>query len=131
MNQLNKKLASRPAKQRGATAITMVSIIALVAFCAMILIRLFPVYMENFKVASHLKQVAADSKTKDMSDKEIIDTLLKRFQLDDVKNVTKEHIFFEDSKSGGLKIAIDYEVRTPAVGNVEMVVTFVEEAEVN
>ncbi|NOX91852.1 MAG: DUF4845 domain-containing protein, partial [Gammaproteobacteria bacterium] len=62
---------------------------------------------------------------------EILSTLNKRFSIDDVKNVTNENIFIERRKDGSMVIAIEYEVRTPALGNVDMVVSFVDEVELD
>ena len=113
------------------TAIGMAIILGIVAFTALIALRLFPIYMENFSVASHLKQLATDANAKDRSNMEIMDTLHKRFRVDNVKSVKDEHVFIERNKGGSITIAIEYEVRTPAVGNVDMVVNFVDEVEIN
>jgi Tfp pilus assembly protein PilE len=120
-----------PHRQRGLTAISMVVVILVVLFFALIAIRLFPVYVENYKVSSHLKRLAESSEIKTMNDKEILQTLFKRLQLDDVENVKAENVFIErDTKGkGSIVLAVEYEVRKPVMGNVDLVVSFVEEAE--
>ena len=130
MTKVNNKNIRQLKHQQGLTAITMALILALVAFFALIVLRLFPVYMENFKVTSHLKQLASDSSTISKTDEDILNTLFKRFDIDDVTNVKRENVFIERPESGPMVIAIEYEVRTPALGNVDMVVSFMEEAEV-
>ena len=122
------RIQKQPRKnQKGITAIGMAIILALVAFFALIALRLTPIYLENFSVSSHLNRLAADSGTKSLSNAEIYTTLMKRFQIDDVKNVTNEHIFI-DRQGGAMTITVEYDVRTPAIGNVEMIVSFTEEA---
>ncbi len=118
-------------QQRGVTGITMVLIVALVVFFALLAIRLFPVYLEHFKVSSHLQNLAMEEGIGKLSDNEIRKTLLKRFDIDDVENVRAEDIFIEHPDRNTTLIAIEYEVRTPAFGNVDMVVSFVDEVEVN
>ena len=117
--------------QRGVTGITVVLIVALVAFFSLIAIRLFPIYLEHFKVTSHLQNLAADEGAGKLSDSEIRKTLAKRFDIDDVEHVRAEDIFIEHPDRNTTIIAIEYEVRTPAFGNVDMVVSFVDEIEVN
>jgi Tfp pilus assembly protein PilE len=123
-------MAVSPRRQQGMTMISVALLVVMIGFLALIGLRLFPVYIENYKVGSHLKQLAQEPDTKDMSDDEILKTLAKRFQIDDVNNVKNEHIFIEHN-GDSTTIAVEYEVRTPAVGNVDMVVSFVDEVTVN
>ena len=104
-------------------------ILALVAFFALIALRLVPIYLESFKVSSHIVNLAEDSATKSLTNAEIQSTLKKRFQLDDVTNVSASDVVIE-RQGDDMTISIEYEVRTSAIGNVDMVITFSEEAEV-
>jgi Domain of unknown function (DUF4845) len=116
-----------PSRQKGMTGIALALILAMVGVFALLALRLFPIYMEHFNVTSHLNRLAEDSNVKTMTDKAVISTLQKRFTIDDVKNVTREHIFIEREKGKVILIAIEYEVRTKALGNIDMVVNFVDE----
>jgi hypothetical protein len=118
-------------QQQGLTAITMLLILVIIGFFAMIVIRLFPIYMEHFNVASHLERLGKDQATKSMTNQEILSALRKSFDIDDVKHVTDDNIFIERGKDKSVVIAIEYEVRTPTIGNVDMVVSFSDEVEVN
>jgi hypothetical protein len=131
MNNQNKRFEGLPHRQRGLTAIAMVLILAMAGFFAMIAIRLFPIYLEHFSVKKHLENVSKETGIKEKTNREILTTLDKRFQIDDVKHVTHENIFIEREKGGPMTIAIEYEVRTPAVANVEMIVSFVDEVEID
>jgi len=117
--------------QQGLTAITMVLVLVIIGFFAMIVIRLFPIYMEHFSVVTHLDRLGQDQATKSMTDKEILRTLHKRFNIDDVRHVKDDNIYIERGKDKSVVIAIEYEVRTPTIGNVDMVVSFSDEVEVN
>lgn len=118
-------------QQKGMTAIAMALILAMIGFFALLAIRLFPIYMEHFSVVSHLNSLAEDVSTKDKSNQEILSTLNKRFDIDDVKNVKSENIFITRNKDKSMLIEVEYEVRTPAVGNVDMLVSFLDEVVVD
>jgi len=118
-------------RQKGMTAIAMVLVLGMVGFFAMVAIRLFPIYLEHFSVASHLNSLAEDASIKDKSNREILSTLKKRFDIDDVKNVKEENIFIEHNKNNSMVIAVEYEVRTPVIGNIDMMVSFIDEVVVD
>ncbi len=118
-------------QQQGVTGITMILVAGLVVFFALIAIRLFPVYLEHYKVTSHLQALAEQSDTAKMSDAEIRKALLRRFDIDDVEHVTKDDIYIEHPDKNTTVIAVEYEVRTPAFGNVDMLVSFNDEVEVH
>jgi hypothetical protein len=117
--------------QKGITGIGIAAILAVGAFFVLISMRLFPIYVEHFSVTTHLENLAADSATKRMTDKEMWKKLRTTFDIDDVDNVKEEHLFVDRDKGGGVTLAIEYEVRTKMLGNVEVVVVFADEAEVN
>lgn len=118
-----------PRHQKGMTGIAMALILVLIAFIAMLIIRLFPIYMEHFSVTSHLKSLSNEVGMSKKTNTEIKTTLRKRFSIDDVKNVADENIFIEREKGGPVTVAVEYEVRTPAISNIDMVVSFVNEVE--
>jgi len=118
-------------KQDGMTAIAIAAILIMIAFFALIAMRLFPVYMEHFSVTTHLENLAADGETKNLSDEEIWGKLQKTFQIDNVNNVKNENIIIERLEGGGMTVTIEYEVRTPGLGNVDLVAVFSDEVEVN
>lgn len=129
IRQSKQNLQSQPPRhQRGMTGIAMALILVMVAFFAMVILRLFPIYMEHFSVTSHLKTLASDAGASKKTNSEIISKLTKSFSIDDVKNVTEEHIFIE-RENGVVTVAVEYEVRTPAMSNIDMVVNFVDEVE--
>ena len=116
-------------KQKGMTAIGWIIVIGLVGFFALIAIRLFPIYLEHFGVVSHLKDVADDSETKSSTDGQILDKFSKMFDIDNIDNVKADDITI-DRSSTPMTISIDYDVRTHAVGNVDMIVSFSNKVDV-
>lgn len=131
MKRIGQRFERHPHRQQGLTAIAIVLILAMIAFFAMLALRLFPVYMEHFSVTSHLERLSEEAGIKEKTNSEILGTLQKRFDIDDVKHVTTDNIFIERNKDGSMLVAIEYEVRTPAVANVDMVVSFIDEVEID
>ncbi|MGD8568777.1 MAG: DUF4845 domain-containing protein [Gammaproteobacteria bacterium] len=116
-------------KQHGLTMPTIAALFALLAFFVLIALTLFPIYMENFNVSSHVKRLGHDARMGELSKHELESTLLKRFGIDDVKNVHAEDIIISDT-DGGYLIEVDYEVRKHFIGNIDIVASFHEEQEV-
>jgi hypothetical protein len=115
-----------PRKQQGMTAISFIILLMIFGFIGMIVAKLFPVYLEHFKVASALNGMAKDERAKDASDDEIKETIMKKLQIDDVEGLTKDDILISDSRQGRT-VTIEYESRVNMVGNVDAVVKFVGE----
>lgn len=117
-------------RQSGLTAISIVALLAVAAFFIMLALRLSPIYLENFKVSSHLEGLKTEHDVAKMSEDEILDKLFKRMDIDDVENVKREDVIFEE-QDGKLIISIEYEVRSPTVGNIDIVASFIETVEVD
>lgn len=116
-------------KQQGLTMPTIAALLALLAFFVLTALTLFPIYMENFNVSSHMKRIGHDVRMAELSKREIESTLLKRFDIDDVKNVHSEDIVISDI-DGGYLVEVDYEVRKHFIGNIDIVASFHEQQEV-
>jgi hypothetical protein len=114
-------------RQTGLTPISIILLLAIGAFFVLLALRLTPIYLENFKVSSHLEKLAHDPSSKTMSEDELINKLFKRFSIDDVEHVTQDNVTTELS-DGDLMIYIDYEVRAPTFGNIDIVASFSEQA---
>lgn len=123
INTINKK------NQKGMTGIGWMMVIGLVVFFAVLAMRAFPIYMEGFKVKSALESLKDQPGITKKKKREIIKLLFKRFDIDDVENVSREDIFIEN-KNGILTVTIDFEIRKPAMGNIDIVGKFYEEIEV-
>lgn len=117
-------------RQRGMTAISLAGLLAILAFFVLIALKLVPIYLDHFKVASHLEAIANDHATANMEPEEISKVYFKRLDIDDVESVKPENLFIEKPQDGKMVLAVEYEVRRPMLGNVDVVVSFVEEFEV-
>lgn len=115
--------------QRGMTPIGWILVFALIAFFTLLAIKLVPVYIEGFKVASILESLKENREVGSMSTRQIMNTLNKRFDIDMVTDVQADDVYIEKT-SGVLTITVDYEVRKNFIGNIDFLITFNKSVEV-
>jgi len=113
--------------QRGMTGISIMMILALAGFVLAMAFKLFPFYLEGFKVNSTLKGLASDNRVEGASDRDVRNLILKKLQIDDVDAVNSEHIKI-DSTGKKRMVSIEYEARVHMVGNLDAVVVFGDNA---
>ncbi len=113
-------------KQRGVSGSGFITIIAVIVISVLLLLKLFPVYMENFNVSTSLNSLSSENDIKELKKSAIKELLQRRFSINDVKNVKKEHIEINKTKTE-MTIDITYEVRKPLVGNIDIVIHFSEQ----
>jgi len=111
------------ANQRGAGGGGFIALMAVIGISVLLLLKLFPVYMEHFNVTTSLESLSSETEIKSLKKGAIKELLQRRFSINDVKSVGKEHIVIEKTKTG-MTIDIAYEVRKPLVGNIDLVIHF-------
>lgn len=109
--------------QRGMTAIGWLIVLGLVAFFALLVLRLTPVYLEHYKVTSALQSLHEEPFITRKTNPEIMTLLMRRLDIDDVDRVKRDNIKIENQR-GKLTIRVIYEVRIPMVANIDAVVSF-------
>ncbi|MEJ2650868.1 MAG: DUF4845 domain-containing protein [Gammaproteobacteria bacterium] len=112
-------------RQAGMPFIGTVIMLVAIAFVALIGIKVFPVYMEHFKVKSSLTSLADDTKGKDsvLSPMEVKQLLMKRLIINDVKHVNRNDI--KVTREGGkLVVDVSYEARVNLFYNIDLVARF-------
>lgn len=117
------------AKQRGLTGSGFAALIVAIILVVLLLLKLFPVYMENFNVSSSLKSLSGESGITEMKKADIRKLLMKRFSINEVNNVRNEHITIKKEK-GSMTVSVVYEVRKPLVGNIDIVLYFNEQLKI-
>ncbi|MEJ2345296.1 MAG: DUF4845 domain-containing protein [Gammaproteobacteria bacterium] len=117
-------------KQRGMTAIGWLIVLALVAFFALLAIRLTPMYMEAFEVKSGLESLKNEPFITQKSKSEIFKLMRRRFDVDNVDDVDLAKSLTVDKSDGRLRIALNYELRRHVVGNLDVIGTFNPKVEI-
>ena len=115
--------------QKGMTAIGWLLVLGLIAFFALITLRLVPLYLEFAKVTSVFESLENEPGITRMSKPEIIKLVQKRFDVNDVANVNPKDTKISKNK-GRLTVSINYERREHLVGNIDVVATFDKQVEV-
>jgi hypothetical protein len=110
-------------KQKGMTGISIMAILVVVAFMAVAALKVMPIYFDSFKVGDVVSGLKAERGLGAKSSHEIVKMILKRLDVNMVSDVTKEHILIEKTKND-VFIDIEYEVRKPMFGNLDVVVSF-------
>ena len=112
-------------RQDGMTYIGMLIMLVVIAFFAIVLIKVLPLYLEHFKVDSSLESLGKESKDDPMalSSMEIEKHLLNRLNINDVQHVTKDDI--KITREGRKTVVtVDYEARVTLFGNLDLVARF-------
>ncbi len=122
-------------RQQGMTFLGWLIVLALLAFFTTLILRLFPLYNEAFKVSQSLKAVASqpDIARKDtaairkfvMRNFEVQD--VDRFDRNSIKNVLKVH---KIKGSKNRLITMKYEIRGPLLANLDVVLNYEDNIEI-
>ncbi|MBI5041027.1 MAG: DUF4845 domain-containing protein [Gammaproteobacteria bacterium] len=116
--------------QRGMTAIGWLIVLGLIGFFVLLALRMIPSYLEYATVSSALESLQNEPGMSNKTPQEIRSMLGKRFDINDVKSISAKDVAIQKQGSAYL-VGVDYEVRMPVMGNVDVVMTFTKEIEVS
>jgi hypothetical protein len=118
-----------PYRECGLTFISFVMIVGLLGFSALLLLKIGPIYINNYKIRSSLESLKKEPEVALKSKQDILILLTKRWDVNSVDYVTKDDVMI--TKDVGLtKVQITYDVTKPILGNVDALVHFNETIEV-
>jgi hypothetical protein len=116
--------------QGGITFISFLLNCLLIGFAALIIMRLFPLYTESFKVSNALKNITQDPEIGQKSVRDIQGMLLKQMEIDDVDrfdfNNLRNYLTVKPNARGMRVLTMTYESRGPLLGNLDVVLKFDE-----
>ena len=118
-----------PKHQQGLTFISLVFVLALIAFFVLLALKIGPIYLNHSKVVSALAEIEKTPDIEEQSEAEIRGSLNKRFDINYVDDVTQDDIKVT-RQNDYLKVAIEYEVVTKIAGNLSVLVEFNDVIEV-
>ena len=110
-------------KQSGLSLLGFLVVLAVVGFAAYIGMKLFPMYQEYYSVQSAMKGLANEPGVADMDPAKVQDLFFRRLYINYSENVKPQNVKFERVE-GGWKMRVNYEVRRPLVGNLDVVGKF-------
>lgn len=111
-------------QQRGMTFWGLSFVLGVFAFLLFLTFKLFPPYMEDFKVKSALDGLARQSDFSSMSRSDMIVALGKRFDVDDVTAVKLDKDFIVETQGRLKRVRIRYENVIPIVANISILLEF-------
>lgn len=118
------------ADQKGMTLWSTTFVLGVLGIAVFLILKLFPVYMQDFKVRKALHGIAAQSGAEAMTKADFVDALDKRLMVDDVENVNaRKHFTIEQSGKNKL-LRVNYEAIVPLVYNVSALLEFDHSQEV-
>jgi hypothetical protein len=107
-------------RQRGATFLGMVTIVAILGFGLYGAIRVFPLYMEYMAVVRAMEQTAKEGNN---SPGAIRIALERRWSIEDIKSVDPKDIEVKRAGSG-YSMRAWYRAEAPFISNISLVVDF-------
>ncbi|MDD5268083.1 MAG: DUF4845 domain-containing protein [Methylococcales bacterium] len=122
-------MKASPRHQQGLTFISLVFVLALIAFFVLLGLKIGPIYLNHSKVVSALAEIEKTPDIEEQSEAEIRASLDKRFNINYVDDVTQDDIKVTHYNDY-LKVAIEYEVVRKIAGNLSVLVEFNDVIEV-
>lgn len=110
--------------QRGITFWGLVFVIGVLTFFMFIGFKLFPPYMEGFKVKSALDSLARQPDFGSMGRIDIATALSKRFEIDNIDGVKLDKALIIEMRGRTKIVAIRYENVVPVMGNLSLLLNF-------
>lgn len=108
-------------RQRGATAVGMLVIVAIIGFGLYGVIRLFPLYMEYMAVVRAMEQTAKEHAGGSPQDMRV--ALIRRWTIEDIKSIEPNNIEIKKAPNGYTMRAW-YRAEAPFVSNISLVADF-------
>lgn len=109
-------------KQQGMTLIGWVIVIAIVGIFATAALKIFPIYLEHYKINAILKGLTAEVGTDKATRAEIRDYLIKRFDVESISSIKYRDVEVK-TQGSNWAVRVNYDSRTSFIGNLDFIVT--------
>ena len=116
-------------KHQGMTLVGMLLTMAVVIILGIVVMRIVPVYLENYEVVTSMAALnslpATEFSTEPSANASILRTkLLNQLYVNSIESITPEQIVIEPDGQGNYQISIKYQVIRPLVGNMRLLFDF-------
>lgn len=115
-------------RQQGVTGLGWLIILSILAFFVFLVLKILPIYIENFNVKSSLASMEKESGIYRKSKAQIRNSLTAKLDINDVKHVKRNDIKV-NKRGGSVIIEVNYSVTVPLMGPLSLIAEFNEEAE--
>ena len=110
-------------RQRGMTGVGWLLILMILGFVIYTALKLWPIYYDYFMISSSMNSVTSQSGLATKNPAQIKQALIKQLLINNVRDLDKDDIYVSVEK-GSVQLEVAYEVRTPFVGNIDLLVSF-------
>lgn len=110
-------------RQRGMTFISLLFVLALVGAVGYAGVRLFPVYLNYFKVRSTLNAVAREYKGGGADEGSVRAALARHWNIEDITAIDYRDVEIK-KEDGDLYLVAVYDDKVPYLGNVSLTASF-------
>lgn len=111
-------------RQQGLTAGGWLLVLALIGFFTLLVLRLFPIYSNNYKFKGIVESLGEEQDIYRMPRKDMLRVIEKRININFATGFKQEHLIIKLLKSGNKEVHIAYEDRRPILGNMDVVAKF-------
>ncbi len=115
-------------RQNGMTGLGWLTVLFLVGFFALLTFKLVPTYLENYSVRNVLGSLEEEPLITQKSKKDIMRMISSRLITNGIRDIKNDMITITKNP-GLLNVKINYSIRKPMVGNIDVIMTFNEEVE--
>jgi hypothetical protein len=120
-----KKQTISGSRQKGVSTIGIIVVMGIFGLLIITFFKLYPMYYDNLKLQTALEALPQDSRVDPKSKRSIWDSLSKRLYVDEVRNITLDHVTMS-RKDGKTTVTVTYETRDDFIGNLFIGGTFSE-----
>jgi hypothetical protein len=111
-------------REKGMTMWSLLFVLAVIAFVTFMIFKLLPPYLEDFKVKSALDSLAKQQDIGTMTKADIVNTMQKRFDIDNVSYVKPAQHMTIETRGRNRTIRITYEAVVPIFSNISVLLEF-------
>lgn len=120
-----KRMSNLGKRQKGMSSFGWIAVAGIFGFLLITFFKIFPMYYTNIKLQSSMEALQNDTSIDSKSKRAIWQSLQKRLFVNEVRNITREHVSME-RKDGKTTVTVSYEVRDNYIGNLFIGGSFVE-----
>jgi len=123
---------TRSYRQRGMSLISLIALVGVIGFAIVIGLKLVPIYLESWKIDKTINAVVKDPEVGAQEKQAIINSILKRLDIDGVKAVSYTNwrqSLSVTKRQNRVIIRVQYEEVVPLIGNLSLLAEFDKRAE--
>ena len=111
-------------KQKGLTLVSWLMLMALIGFIVLIVLRMFPIYTNHFKIEGVLHSLADEADLYNKNREELLLLIDRKLNINMADGFRHEHFTITLKENGNKVMAIKYEDRRNITGNIDVIVKF-------